>query len=202
MSMTRPTAHSIAEGSIARASRAVATAEAWSQLAQFSVRALPARTSVAVAAELRGISARFTTTHHDRVPICFCHRGCDAGCNCIGRILFASAACQWKSDCSLLAICVHDLFDCPLELPVFDVSRISDSAWCLSRRQALQALIMQQEGRKISVAIDKLGPTTPLELESSRKSRLVTGCCLPSTSICCKRRRVSSCTIFPNMAPL
>eukprot|EP00439_Symbiodinium_sp_Y106_P013852 s4413_g1.t7 len=36
-----------AEGSIARASRAVATAEAWSQLAQFSVRALPARTSVA-----------------------------------------------------------------------------------------------------------------------------------------------------------
>ncbi|CAE7202880.1 unnamed protein product, partial [Symbiodinium necroappetens] len=45
-----------AEGSVARASRAVATAEAWSQLAQFSVRALPARTSVAVAAELRRIS--------------------------------------------------------------------------------------------------------------------------------------------------
>ncbi|CAE7301825.1 Ank3 [Symbiodinium natans] len=41
-----------AEGSIARASRAVATAEAWSQLAQFSVRALPARTSLAVVATL------------------------------------------------------------------------------------------------------------------------------------------------------
>ncbi|CAJ1380295.1 unnamed protein product [Effrenium voratum] len=41
-----------AQGSIARASRVVATADAWSQLAQFSARALPARTSLAVVSTL------------------------------------------------------------------------------------------------------------------------------------------------------